>query len=146
MPPIISAKRTAEHGKPKLIVAAIISYSMLIPIVFLDITIEIYHRICFWIYGLPYVKRRSYISIDRGSLEYLGFWDKINCVYCGYANGFIHYAYKIMSETEKYWCPIKHESKKRKIKLIAPPHHKDFVKFGDEEALRKLYSSKSKKQ
>lgn len=137
MSSIIAEKRVKKHGRPKLAIAGVISYFMLIPIVFFDITLEVYHRICFWIYDIPYVERGKYIRIDRGALKYLGYWDKANCIYCGYANGFMYYAYTIISETEKYWCPIKHEKRKNKIEFEEPPHHKDFAKFGDEESLKK---------
>ena len=125
-----------------MVLAAVISYCMLIPIVFFDISLEIYHRICFWIYGISYIKRSEYISLDRRKLKYLSLGDKINCIYCGYANGFMYYAYTIISETERYWCPIKHQKKqstlevKNKLKLLAPPHHKSFVDFGDKEGLK----------
>ncbi len=135
---IIAKKRIKEKGVFKMVIAVLISYFMLIPIIFFDITIEIYHRICFWIYGIPYVKRREFINFDRRKLDYLSFGDKINCVYCEYANGFIYYAYTIISETEKYWCPIKYEKKKSKIKFKEPPHHKNFVKFGDKSALEEF--------
>jgi hypothetical protein len=134
---IIAKKRIKEKGVPKMVLAALISYLMIVPIVFFDIMLEIYHRICFWIYGLPYVERKKYISFDRVTLKYLSFGDKINCIYCGYANGFIYYAYTIISETEKYWCPIKHQKRKNKLKFLEPPHHKDFVEFGDKESLKK---------
>jgi len=132
---IVAKKRIREKGVLKMILAALISYLMIIPIVFLDITIEIYHRICFWIYGIPYLKRNEYIRFDRRKLKYLSLGDKINCIYCEYANGFIYYAYTIISETEKYWCPIKYAKRKDKLTLKEPPHHKDFADFGDKNAL-----------
>ncbi len=137
MKPIITKKRSKKLGRPKMIIIGIISYLVLIPILFFDVVLETYHRICFKMYKLPYVDRRKYIRLDRGKLKYLGFWDKINCIYCGYANGFIYYAYTIISETEKYWCPIKHEKRKNKIKFEEPPHHKDFAEFDDEDGLKK---------
>jgi hypothetical protein len=56
-------------------------------------------------------------------------------MYCGYANGLLHYASAIAGETEKYFCGIKHQSDPN---FIEPPHHKNFVKYGDEEAFRSL--------
>lgn len=55
-------------------------------LVILDLVIEIYHRICFKLYRLPYVKRSDYIIIDRHKLAYLNLIEKINCCYCGYGN------------------------------------------------------------
>ncbi|PIS05272.1 MAG: hypothetical protein COT81_02000 [Candidatus Buchananbacteria bacterium CG10_big_fil_rev_8_21_14_0_10_42_9] len=105
-----------------------IIYAMIIPLVFLDICFEIYHRVCFPIYGIPYVKRSQYIIIDRHKLRYLNILQKLNCAYCGYANGLLKYASVIAGETEKYWCGIMH---KRGIPL---PHQKNFLPYGDKEA------------
>lgn len=112
-----------------------IIYSLTIPLVILDIWVEIYHRICFLAYGIPYVKRSNYIKIDRHKLAYLNLFEKLNCMYCGYANGVTMYASAIAGETEKYWCGIKH---KKDPNFVEPPHHKDFIEYGDEVAYRKL--------
>jgi hypothetical protein len=104
-------------------------YSVLIPFVLLDIGIEIYHRICFPLYGLEYVKRSDYIKIDRQYLSYLNFIQKINCMYCGYGNGLLHYASVIAGITETYWCGIKH---KKYNKFKSPSHHKSFLDYNNE--------------
>ena len=109
---------------------------MIIPLLILDICMEIYHRICFKLYGIRYVKRSQYIRIDRQRLSYLNVYDKVNCMYCGYANGLIHYASEIAARTEKYWCGIKHHETKG---FIPPAHHKDFVAYGDEKAYKEKY-------
>ncbi len=106
---------------------------MLIPIAFFDICLEIYHRICFFCYEIPYVERNRYIKIDRHKLSYLRYSEKLNCVYCGYANGLINYARAIAGETEKYWCGIKHQADSH---FVEPEHHKDFMEYGDEAAYR----------
>lgn len=114
----------------------------LIPLVIADIFLEIYHRICFPLYGLPYVKRSRYIRIwDRPQLKYLKGFDKIACAYCGYGNGWLHYASEIAGRTEKYWCGIKHNQYKG---FIAQKHQKDFLKYGDEKAFKK-YTNKNDK-
>ena len=60
-----------------------ILWSLAIPLVIADIWIEIYHRILFPLYGLPYVKRGNYIQImDRAKLPYLNIIQKIYCMYC----------------------------------------------------------------
>lgn len=110
-------------------------YSMIIPLVILDIWIEAYHRICFAAYGIPYVKRGKFIRIDRHKLQYLKPFEKFNCMYCGYANGLLHYSSTIAGETEKYWCGIKHQLDEE---FCEPQHHADFIPYGDEEAYRKL--------
>ena len=110
-------------------------YSITIPLVLLDIWLEIYHRICFAAYGIKYVKRSKYIKIDRQKLEYLNIIEKLNCMYCGYANGLLHYASVIAGETEKYWCGIKH---KNDVDFIEPSHHKGFLEYDNEKAFREL--------
>ena len=107
---------------------------MAVPVAFADICAEIYHRVAFPLYGIPYVKRSEYIRImDRAKLPYLTWWEKFNCAYCGYVNGWLHYASAIAGETEKYWCSIKHLEERG---YKAPPHEKDFIAYGDEKALR----------
>ena len=71
-------------------------WTLIIPLLLLDIWIEIYHRIMFPLYKLPYVKRSDYIQImDRFRLPYLTIVQKINCMYCGYANGVVSYRVQI---------------------------------------------------
>ena len=106
-------------------------YTIIIPLVLLDFFTEIYHRVCFPLYHLPYVKRKKYIRIDRHKLSYLPWYEKLNCVYCSYANGWLHYASAIAGETEKYWCGIKH---KTSAGFIEPEHQKNFLTYGDEQA------------
>lgn len=79
-----------------------------IPLVVLDLFMEIYHHVAFPLYGIPIVRRSNYIRIDRQKLEYLSTIDKLSCMYCGYANGLAAYMVKIAGDTEKYWCGIKH--------------------------------------
>lgn len=120
-------------------IGAPIIYLLIVPVVLLDLWVEIYHRICFPLYGLPYVKRRSYIKVDRQKLKYLTFTEKINCMYCGYVNGFLHYAVKVAGDTEKYWCGIKH---KQTSDYILPLHHKGFLDYNDKEAYQIRVSEK----
>ena len=110
-------------------------YFMIIPLVLFDLCLEIYHQICFRLYKIPIVKRSMYIKIDRQKLKYLTRWERINCAYCGYANGLMHYASIIAGETEKYWCGIKHA---KDPNFIPPEHHKDFLEYGDVKGYRNL--------
>lgn len=109
-------------------------YFMIVPLVFLDICLEIYHQVCFRLYKIPLLKRSAYIKIDRHKLKYLTRWEKLNCAYCGYGNGLAHYFTAMAAETEKYWCGIKH-AKDPNFKV--PVHHKDFMEYGDEEEYKK---------
>jgi len=111
----------------------------LVAILIFDVFLEIYHRISFPLFGLPVVKRSKYIKIDRHKLKYLNFIQKVNCGYCGYVNGFINYASKIIGETEKYWCGIRHKPDEN---FEEPQHHKDFVlDYDNEKQFREFLDS-----
>jgi hypothetical protein len=111
---------------------------MFVPVVFFDIFLEIYHRLCFPLYGIPYVKRTHYIRItDRAKLPYLTLSEKFWCAYCGYVNGWLHYASVIAGKTESYFCSITHLEARG---YVPSEHEKSFVKYGDEAALRRRYA------
>ncbi len=131
-----SLKVPYRHIKHIPIYASI--FLPIIPILILDILIEMYHRISFPIYGYPYIRREEYILIDRQKLSYLNLRQKLACMYCGYANGVMAYWVRIAGETERYWCGIKHNSKKGFIKQA---HQENFVEFGDEQQFIKQYKS-----
>lgn len=107
-------------------------YSLIIPFTLLDLWVTIYQHVCFRAYGIPRVKRREYIVIDRHRLAYLNLLEKINCVYCGYVNGVIAYVREVAGRTEQYWCPIKHA----RVTASFHPHTHEFTDFGDAEAYR----------
>lgn len=109
---------------------------MLPPLLVLDVFLEIYHRISFPLLGIPLVPRWDYIRIDRHKLSYLTPAQKIFCAYCGYANGLLPYAAKIAAESERYWCAIMHKTNENDS-FIVPPHHKDFIPYGDKDTYEK---------
>ncbi len=112
------------------------------PILVADVFVEIYHRICFPLYGIPYVKRSHYIRItDRAKLPYLSLPEKLFCAYCGYVNGWLHYASVIAGRTETYWCAIAHLENRG---YVPTEYEKGFTKYGHEEALQKRYATHSK--
>ena len=111
-------------------------YLMIIPLIIFDMSLEIYHHICFRLYKIPIIKRKNYIRIDRHKLKYLSFFGKINCAYCGYANGLVNYAVKIAGDTEKYWCAIKHKDYQG---FIPPKHQRNFLNYGDEKSFKRKY-------
>ena len=84
-------------ARPRIILTAPFAYGIIVPLTFLDITLTIYQHICFRAYNIPRVSHRDYITIDRNQLSYLNSIEKFNCVYCGYANGFIAYAREIIA-------------------------------------------------
>ena len=124
-----------HHRLVKHLFVGALLYCFAIPIVFTDFLLECYHRICFPLLGIPIVKRSQYIRIDRHKLSYLNLWEKLNCAYCGYANGLIMYAMRIAGETERYWCGIKH----RDDPTFTPPaHHEFFLPYGDEKKFKQF--------
>ena len=92
-----------------------------------------YQHFCFPIYQVPLVKRKEYIKIDRQRLQYLNFRQKINCMYCGYVNGFLAYALAIAGRTEQYWCSIKHKTDPGQI-FYPPQHQAEFLSYNDKKA------------
>ena len=130
-----------KHPNRVLIVILLpLLWILIIPLVILDISIEIYHRILFPLYKLLYIKRGDYIQIiDRAKLPYLTIVQKINCIYCGYANGVVRYRVQIAWETEHYRCGIQHQKKKN---FVVEEHQKDFAKYGDKHDFLNKYCSK----
>lgn len=128
-----------EYRKHKRIVrqciAGPIIYLMGVPLIVLDVLLALYHSTVFPLLGIPRVRRSQYIRIDRHKLSYLTAWEKVNCVFCGYANGLIMYTMRIAGETERYWCGIKHRDDPN---FTPPPHHQFFLPYGDERAFNEF--------
>lgn len=122
-----SIPRFIRESSPLNVLTAPIIYSMIVPITFLDLAFSIYQGLCFPIYGISHVRRSIYIVIDRQHLAYLNGIEKLNCMYCGYANGVLAYVREIAGRTEQYWCPIRH------AKAVRAPHghYREFVDYGD---------------
>ena len=76
-------------------------YSLIIPLLALDIFISSYQFICFPLYGIEKVRRSNYIIFDRAHLAYLNVFEKINCAYCSYANGLIGFCRDISGKKKK---------------------------------------------
>lgn len=114
-----------RHGHHLL--SAPFIYSMIIPIALLDLMGEVYHNIAFPLYQIPKIERSKYIKIDRYKLSKLSSFEKLNCAYCGYANGVLPYYTAIAAATEKYWCGIKHQ--KTNDNFEEPEHHREFEEY-----------------
>lgn len=111
------------------VVTAPIIYLGVIPFAFLDLFLAIFQLACFPVYGIPKVRRDSYIVFDRGHLRYLNLLERINCIYCSYGNGLLAYATEVSARTEQHWCPIKHAGR------IRSPHsrYSHFFDYGNAE-------------
>ncbi|MCX6797663.1 MAG: hypothetical protein NTX66_00360 [Candidatus Falkowbacteria bacterium] len=113
----------------------------LLGLLLLDLMVSLYQAICFPVYGIEKVKRSAYILVrDRNKLAYLDPLEKLGCMYCGYANGFLLYAKEIAGQTEKYWCGIMHAAKPG-FKVQANQIEQDFARFGDEADCKKKYGA-----
>jgi len=115
-----------------ILLTAPVIWFCLLPIAFTDLVMTIYQAICFPIYGIPRVKRSDYIKLDRRHLAYLNWAEKLNCEYCGYANGVLACASEIAARTEQYWCPIKHALRMKSMHS----RYRFFFDYGDAEHYR----------
>lgn len=97
--------------RPQNLITGPIIYSMIVPLLILDLCVSFYQATCFPIYRIAKVHRRDYIVFDRQQLEYLNFIEKFHCTYCAYGNGLIAYVGEVVARTEEYFCPIKHARK-----------------------------------
>jgi hypothetical protein len=123
------ASRYLLNANPLIMLTAPAIYSLIVPILLVDLWVMAYQAICFPIYKIPKVRRRDYLVFDRHHLAYLNVIEKINCAYCSYCNGAIAFVREVASRTEVYWCPIKHARR-----VLGPhPHYQGFADFGDAE-------------
>ena len=121
------------HARPLVLLAVPVIYVGIVPFLLLDLFLTLYQAVCFPIFGIPKAKRDDYLVFDRGRLAYLNLLEKLNCLYCSYANGLFAYATEIAARTEQHWCPIKHAQR------VGAPHSRywRFIDYGDAQSYRK---------
>lgn len=126
-----------REGSLLNLLTAPVVYSLIVPLIVLDLWTTVYQWVCFPIYGVPRVRRRKYFAIDRHKLAYLNGIEKVNCTFCSYANGLIAYVREVAARTEQYWCPIRHS------RAIPTPHrhYQAFVDYGDATGYRRGLSA-----
>jgi hypothetical protein len=115
------------NARPMVVLTAPVIYSLIAPLLLLDLVVTVYQAICFPVYGIGKVRRRDYFIFDRHHLAYLNALEKLNCAYCSYANGLIAFVREIAARTEQHWCPIKHARRA----IGAHEHYREFVDYGD---------------
>jgi len=113
--------------RPQNLITGPIIYSMIVPMVILDVCVSFYQATCFPIYGITKVRRGDYIVFDRQQLQYLNFIEIFHCTYCAYGNGLLAFVSEIVGRTEEYFCPIKHARKM----LGAHSRYVRFLAYGD---------------
>lgn len=121
--------RYVFSARPLVWITAPVIYSLIVPFAIIDLWASIYQAVCFRVYGIARVRRRSYLVFDRNSLAYLNAIEKLNCAYCSYVNGVIAYVREIGARTEQYWCPIKQA---RRV-IDAHSRYSGFEEYGDGE-------------
>jgi hypothetical protein len=114
------------------LLSAPVIYAMVVVAALLDGALWLYQAICLTVYGIPKVRRRDYVILDRHHLQYLNAVERFNCDYCSYFNGLLTFAAEIGARTEQHWCPIKHASGRHT--RTSRSHH--FVDYGDAEGYR----------
>lgn len=124
--------RQIRQSPLSFILISPVIYSLILPLALLDLFLMVYQATSFRVYGIAAVPRGDFVVIDRQHLAYLNPLEKLNCVYCGYANGVIALAREVAARTEEYWCPIKHS------RPVPMPHSRyaHFVDYGDAEGYR----------
>ncbi len=134
----VSSFRYLLDADWRSVVTAPVIYSMIVPLLIIDISFTLYQHICFRAYGVPRVSRRDYLVNDRHLLVYLNTIEKINCTYCGYGNGVLAYTREIVSRTEQYWCPIRHAHR------VIDSHRRypRFFAFGDAQSYQQGLKAK----
>jgi len=110
-------------------------YGMIFPAFYWHIGIEIYHQICFRLYGIPLVNHKEYFVNDRQLLSWLNWIERVNCMYCSYVNNLIRYSAEIGGRTERYWCPIKYY---RRIENAHSQYSK-FIEKSDPKVMRQQW-------
>lgn len=124
--------RYVWSGSVASLLTAPVIYSLVVPLALLDAWVMVYQAIGFLAWDLRPVRRRDYFAIDRHRLIYLNGIEKLNCLFCSYANGLFAYVHEVASRTEQYWCPIKHGRR------VRGAHHRyaAFAPYGDARTFR----------
>jgi len=117
------------------LVTAPVIWGALLPALLIDAYVSLYQWVCFPAYGIPRVKRRDFMVMDRRHLPYLNGLEKLNCFYCSYFNGMIAYVQEVAARTEQHWCPIKHARHPRTLH----GRYYRFFDYGDAETFRAQY-------
>lgn len=117
-------KNLPDRALPVDLVAGLFIYSMIVPLVILDMWVTVYQWAYFGLKEIPKINRRDYIIIDRSMLRKLSWLQRVNCAYCDYANGLMAWAEAVTNTTEIYSCAIKHSSPK-----FVRPHEKEFYPY-----------------
>lgn len=128
----VSVRRFVADSEFVSWLTAPVIYSLIVPLVVVDLWVSLYQAICFRAYRIQRVRRSDFILLDRRHLAYLNRVEALNCMFCSYANGLIGFVREVSSRTEQYWCPIKHAMR------VNDPLHRyyQFLEYGDADGYR----------
>jgi hypothetical protein len=128
--PVIPAKDLHFRFSSRIynILAAISCYICIFPLVLVDFFLWQFQNIYFKVYEIPLIDRKKYVVLDRYNLKKLTLWQKINCLYCEYANGVVGFSKAVVNQMELYSCAIKHVHQP-----LGQEHHRDFFERKDFE-------------
>ena len=111
-------------------------------LILLDLMLSCYHLLAYPLMGLEKVKKKQYFQLDRHKLAYLRRRERIYAIYTAYANGLFRFAKKLASDSEWYWCGIKHQ----KVPGYLPDKDQDrFMDFGDKGSYRLVMKTPKKR-
>ncbi|HVW66646.1 MAG TPA: hypothetical protein VHA78_02850 [Candidatus Peribacteraceae bacterium] len=105
-------------------IANLVIYLAFFPLVVCHALCWLYQLIAFSIYDIPKIRLHDYLSVDRGKLKKLNGVQRLNCVYCGYANGVLAWMTATAHQTEAYACGIKHN-----VMKVGQEYQKDFHEY-----------------
>ena len=115
--------------RPINLITGPLIYGMVVPLVFLDLSVWVYQFVCFPIYKIPRIERVRFNAFDRQALRYLDWISKAHCSYCAYAMGVAAFASAVIQATEAYFCPVKHQHAMQAAQGSAVP----YVEFDEPE-------------
>lgn len=127
--------RFLYRARPLRFPSAPMLWFCILPIGFMHLAALAFQFVCFPVFGIPFVRARDYIAMDRHRLCYPGTVAKLNCAYCGYVNGVLAYVTEIAGRTEQYWCPIKHALRLKAMHK----RYGHFLDYGDAEQFRDCF-------
>lgn len=129
---MILSARFKQRGVVTILLAGLVIYAMVVPLLILDVCASVYQAVVFALLKIEKVSRSNYIAFDR-SVPHIGLLDRLHCHYCGYANGLLAWAREIALRTEQYWCPLKHVARE----LEKSMNHPSYADPADPSALTK---------
>lgn len=81
--------------------------AFLVPLVFFDICLSLFHRIIFGISKIKRVNRKAFFKVDQMKIAQLSKIQRFYAIYILYLKGLMSFGVKIAQESEQYWCQVR---------------------------------------